>query len=153
MYGMDLYLQTEIHSHDNGAWSTNCIATETFETEMSLMLLLSHCCSRHPLLESQLSSAANQSHSKVSQGKSEYNRHLTMNQQFTSVMTPMLNLTRYQDNRGKNSYSKRPSMEPKFPPEMNSMMNLTHFKNRQEKSSRIFSFSDTDNEISVSATK
>jgi hypothetical protein len=120
---------------------------------MSLTLLFSHTYSRHPLLESQLPSAANQSHSKASRGKSEYNRHLTMDQQFTSVMTPMLNLTRYQDNRSKSSYSKRPSMGPQFPPEMNSMMNLTHFKNKQEKSSRIFSFSDTDNEISVSATK
>jgi hypothetical protein len=99
-------------------------------------------------MEPQLTSAVNESHLKASQGKNEYNRHLPMDQQFTLDTTSMLNLTRYQDNRHKSTHNKRPSMEPQFP-----MMNITHSKNKQEKSSRIFSFSDAENEISVSVIK
>jgi hypothetical protein len=104
-------------------------------------------------MEPQLTSAVNESHLKASQGKNGYNKHLPMDQQFTLDTTSMLNLTRYQDNRHKSTHNKRPSMEPQFPPIMNSMMNITHSKNKQEKSSRIFSFSDAENEISVSVIK
>lgn len=98
-------------------------------------------------MEAQLSSAVNQSLPKASRGKS---RHPTMGEQSTSVMTSMANLTHNQDNRGKGSYYKRPLMEPQFPPARNSMMNLTNLKDKRQKNGRIFSFSDTDNEISVS---
>ena len=73
-----------------------------------------------------------------------------MGQQLTSFTTSMMNLTNYLDSEGKNSYYNHPSMATQFLPVKNSMMNLTHLKNKREKNSRIFSFSDTDNEISVS---
>lgn len=98
-------------------------------------------------METQLSSAMNQSHPKTSRGK---NRHPLMGLQLTSFTTSMMNLTNYLDTEGKNSYYNHPSMATQFLPVKNSMMNLTHLKNKREKNSRIFSFSDTDNEISVS---
>jgi len=102
------------------------------------------------MMETQLSSAMNQSHSKPNGGKSRYP---SMDQQLTSVMTSMKNLTNYLDNEGKNSYYDHPSMATQFFAVKNSMMNLTHLKDKREKKSRIFSFSDTDNEISVSTFK
>jgi hypothetical protein len=98
-------------------------------------------------METQLSSAMNQSHPKPSGGKSRYP---SMDQQLTSVMTSMMNLTNYLDTEGKNSYYSHPSMATQFFPVKKSLMNLTHLKDKREKKSRIFSFSDTDNEISVS---
>jgi hypothetical protein len=62
----------------------------------------------------------------------------------------MMNLTNYPDNQEKNSNYKHPSMATRFPSVKNSMKNVTHFKDKREKNGRIFSFSDTDNEISVS---
>jgi len=62
----------------------------------------------------------------------------------------MMNLTNYPGNEVKNSYYNHPSMATQFFPIKKSMMNLTHLKEKREKKSRIFSFSDTDNEISVS---
>lgn len=120
---------------------------------MSLPQLFSLSYSRHPSQESQNSSATNQSHPKTSRGNGEHNRPLTMDQQLTLAMAPMLNLTRYQNNAGKNGHSKRPLTKPRFSPEMSSVMNVTHFKSKHEKSGRIFSFSDADNEISVSIMK
>jgi len=101
-------------------------------------------------METQLSSAMNQSNSKPNGGKSRYP---SMDQQLTSVMTSMKNVTNYLDNEGKNSYYNHPSMAKQFFPVKNSMMNLTHLKDTREKKSRIFSFSDTDNEISVCIIK
>jgi hypothetical protein len=99
-------------------------------------------------MESQLSSAMNQSHPKAGRGKSRYP---SVDQQFTSVMMSMMNLTNYPDNQEKNSYYKHPSMATLEGISVkNSMMNITHFKDKREKNGRIFSFSDTDNEISVS---
>lgn len=95
-------------------------------------------------MESQLSSAINQSHSR---GKTRYP---SLDQKVTSVMTSMMNLTNYPDNQEKNSNYKHPSMATRFPSVKNSMKNVTHFKDKREKNGRIFSFSDTDNEISVS---
>jgi hypothetical protein len=99
------------------------------------------------MMETQLSSTMNQLHPKPSGGKSKYP---SVDQQLTSVMTSMMNLTNYLDTEGKNSYYNHPSMSTQFFPVKNSMMNLTHLKDKREKKSRIFSFSDTDNEISVS---
>jgi hypothetical protein len=98
-------------------------------------------------MESQLSSAMNQSHPKASRNS----RYPSMDQQLTSVMTSMMNVTNHLENQGKNSYYMHPSMATQFPPLQNSMMNLTHLKDKREKKGRIFSFSDTDNEISVSS--
>jgi len=102
------------------------------------------------MVETQLSSAMNQSNSKPNGVKSRYP---SMDQQLTSVMTSMKNLTNYLDNEGKNSYYNHPSMATHFFPVKNSMINLTHLKDKREKKGRIFSFSDTDNEISVSTIK
>jgi hypothetical protein len=95
-------------------------------------------------MEPQLSSAMDQSLSKPSRGKS---RHPSMGEQSNLVMTSMANLTHH---RRKGSHYKRPSVEPQFTPALNSMMNLTNLKDKRQKNGRIFSFSDTDNEISVS---
>jgi hypothetical protein len=98
-------------------------------------------------METQLSSAMNQSYPTPSKGASRYP---SMDQQLTSVMTSMMNLTNYLDAEGKNSYYNHPSMATQFLAVKNSMMNLTHLKDKREKKSRIFSFSDKENEIAVS---
>jgi hypothetical protein len=97
-----------------------------------------HSYNRHPLLETQLSPAVNQSLPKPSRGKS---RHPSMGERSRSVTKSMANLTHYY---------KHPSMEPEFPPAVKSMMNVTNLTDKRQKNGRIFSFSDTDNEISVS---
>jgi hypothetical protein len=99
------------------------------------------------MMETQLPLAINQSHPKPSGGKSRYP---SMDQQLTSFTTSMLNVTNYLNTEEKNSYYNHPSMATQFFPVKNSKMNLTHLKDKREKKSRIFSFSDTDNEISVS---
>jgi len=98
-------------------------------------------------METQLSSTMNQSHPKLSGGKSRYP---SVDQHLISVMTSMMNLTNYLDSEGKNIYYNHPSMATQFFPVKNSMMNFTHLKDKREKKSRIFSFSDKENEISVS---